>query len=245
MPGGPRHDRQHRHRVEQAVLAAAPIWCRSCPCRCRRCRAIGEEQAIELALLQHARGVLVPLRLEEVVVALRVAPHAVVMAGWPGLQERHEVHPPFACSSSRHARHLVKRSAGWDHGSSTILGTARHCSPPCHREDTPGQAIGKLRLRPSIVAGAGGVNCTAHTALHEPGMRIDLGNGEAGHGADAPMQVFSSGSVDLRAVALACEAPGAERREGWIWTRDSAVHRLVYVKAGRAGTGASAELARR
>jgi hypothetical protein len=33
-------------------------------------------------------------------------------------------------------------------------------------------------------------------------MRIGAGKAEAGHGADTPMQVSSSGSVDLKALVM-------------------------------------------
>src|SRR5262249_22171379 len=95
-------------RVTRAMIASTSIGSSSpiCPPRLglvseaacvemEDAEVVGEEQAVELAVLEHARDVLVPLGVEEVVVALRVAPHAVVMTRRPGLQKRHEVHPPL------------------------------------------------------------------------------------------------------------------------------------------------------
>jgi hypothetical protein len=88
-----RHHRQHRQRIEEAHLPAAlQDGVEVAPVIVEQAQRVGEEQAVELALLQHPRDMLVPGRVEEIVVGLGMPPHAVVMSGRPGLEERHQAH---------------------------------------------------------------------------------------------------------------------------------------------------------
>ena len=80
-------------RIEEAHLAAAAQHgVEIAPVDVEQAERVGEEQAVELALLQHPRDVLVPGRVEEVVVGLGMPPHAMVVSGRPGLEERHQAH---------------------------------------------------------------------------------------------------------------------------------------------------------
>ena len=93
MPGDARHHRQHRQRIEKPHLAtAAQDGVEVAAVVVEEAQGVGEEQAVEPALLQHPRDMLVPGGVEEIVVGLGMAPHAVVMAGRPGLEERHQAH---------------------------------------------------------------------------------------------------------------------------------------------------------
>jgi hypothetical protein len=91
-----RHHRQHRQRIEKAHLAAAlQNGVEGAAVIVEEAERIGKEQAVELALLQHPRDMLVPGGVEEIVVGLGMSPHAVVVGGRPGLEKRHQPH--LAC----------------------------------------------------------------------------------------------------------------------------------------------------
>src|SRR6185503_10046218 len=88
-----RHHREHRQRIEEAHLATAlQDGVEGAAVVVEQAERVGEEQAVELALLQHPRDMLVPGRVEEIVVGLGMPPHAVEMRGRPGLEERHQPH---------------------------------------------------------------------------------------------------------------------------------------------------------
>ena len=93
MPRDPRHHRQHRQRIEKAHLAApAEDSVEVAPVVVEQAERIGEEEAVEPALLEHPCDVLVPGGVEEIVVGLGMTPHAVVVGGRPGLEKRHQPH---------------------------------------------------------------------------------------------------------------------------------------------------------
>ena len=93
VPGDARHHRQHRQRIEKPHLAtAAQNGVEVATVVVEEAQGVSEEQAVEPALLQYPRDMLVPGGVEEIVVGLGMAPHTVVMAGRPGLEERHQAH---------------------------------------------------------------------------------------------------------------------------------------------------------
>ena len=89
-----RHQRQHRHRVDQAELAAATdIVGEAVLVQVRQAQPVGKEAGIEARMLEQPRQVFVALGIPDVVQRRgRVAPGAGVARRGPRLQVRHQVH---------------------------------------------------------------------------------------------------------------------------------------------------------